>query len=506
MKKEVCVVGGFVRDDLLNLKSKDFDYVLVGYTTEEIKAMGGINVGKDFEVYLLNPFFKPHQNVNEPHEHAFARTEKSTGDKYTDFETNTDGVTLKEDLGRRDLTINAMARNENWDLIDPYNGKEDLDNKILRHVYDKNNPDKEAFSEDPLRILRVARFAARYSDFSIAPETIELMKKMVKDGMIDGLSSDRVWKELMKVFKEDKPSIFFEVLSEVGALDVLFPELENLRGKHQNPKYHFEGDAFIHTLMVIDKAAEVATLYSLSEEDRSLVIFGALYHDIGKGLVPTELHSLGKHHGHDSLTKVFDLEEEVKEQLNIDERIDNITIPALLKFISKRLGQNSKKYIKFASQSIFSHQVFHNFEQLKDKSKVKFFTSPDKLGLTHKTDRNTIKLLGMVASADNAGRIFLKKDETNSSELIIEDVHYIEVTSALNEYNAKDKVLEIFDAISGIGIKDTDIDLDKIKEVKHETIQSKIYNARIQAVKKINQTTVVKKDVVENKKSKDFVK
>jgi len=485
MKKEVCVVGGFVRDDLLNLKSKDYDYVLVGYTTEEIKAMGGVNVGKDFEVYLLNPFFKPHQHVNEPHEHAFARTEKSTGDKYTDFETNTNGVTLKEDLGRRDLTINAMARNEDWELIDPYNGKKDLDNKILRHVYDIDNPENEAFSEDPLRILRVARFASRYSDFTIAPETITLMKNMVNDGMISGLSKDRVWKELMKVFKEDTPSIFFEVLSEVGALDILFPELENLRGKHQNPKYHFEGDSFIHTLKVVDKAAEVSSLNDLSEDDRALVVFGALYHDIGKGLTPSKLHTLGKHHGHDSLTKVFDLEENVKEILGIDKRIDNITIPSLLKYIGKRLGQNSKKYIKFASQSIFSHQIFHNFEQLNDKSKVKFFTNPDKLGLTHKTDRNTIKLLGLVASADNAGRIFLKEDKQQNSNIIIDDIHYLEYESELSDYPGTDMALEVFDIVSSIGIKDTDIDLDNIKEVKHDAIQSKIYNARVNAVKRI---------------------
>jgi len=502
--KGVFLVGGAPRSFLMGETPSDYDYVLIGFTANEIVNMGGVKVGKEAEVYLLKPFFKPHENIIlTQEEHRLARTEESTGDGYNDFDFNTEGVSLLEDLSCRDLTVNAMAYNENWELIDPFNGEKDLENKILRHVYHDGMPNKEAFSEDPVRILRAARFASRYSDFTIAPETIELMKDMVKKGMISSLSPDRVWKELMKVFKEDKPSIFFKVLDDIGALDILFPELSNLKGKHQNPKYHFEGDSFIHTLMVLDKAAEVSTANNLNDEDRSLVLFGSLYHDLGKGLTPTKLHSLGKHHGHDSMTKTFELENDVKEVLKVNDKIEEVTLPALLKFIEKRLGANSKKYIKFAGQSILSHQIFHNFDTLNAKTKVSFFTKPDKLSLTHKTDRRIVELLTLVANSDNAGRIFLTVDETKSSDLVIDGIHYSENTSDISEYHQKDDILEVFDIVTNIGIKDTNIDLDDIKNIKPETIQVKIYGARLDAVKKIDadkkENILIEKKEQENK-------
>ena len=206
-------VGGSVRDDAMNIVPKDLDYLVVNQTEQDMLDAGYIKVGADFPVFL-------HPITGD--EYALARIERKDGEGYHGFYFITEGVTVKLDLGRRDFTMNAMSKQNNV-IYDPFGGLEDIKNKIIRHVYDPADPEKEAFSEDPVRILRAARFAARYSDFTIAPETIELMKKMVLNGEIDNLQPDRIWLEIEKTLKEKKPSIFFKVLDEIGALDIILP-------------------------------------------------------------------------------------------------------------------------------------------------------------------------------------------------------------------------------------------------------------------------------------------
>lgn len=273
---ETYLVGGAVRDTLLNIPVYDHDWVVVGATPDDMSQQGYSQVGKDFPVFL-------HPKTKE--EYALARTERKSGQGYHGFEVSFDPtVTLEEDLIRRDLTINAMARDADGLIIDPYGGQQDLDNKVLRHV-------SEAFAEDPLRVLRVARFAAKLSafGFALAPETTELMKTMSASGELSALTPERVWQEVVKALNTDKPSVFFEVLNQVNALSVLFPELDALKGVEQPEKHHPEGDVWVHTLMVLDASAGLS-------KDLS-VRFAALVHDLGKGLTPKALWP--KHHGHE---------------------------------------------------------------------------------------------------------------------------------------------------------------------------------------------------------------
>jgi tRNA nucleotidyltransferase (CCA-adding enzyme) len=272
------IVGGAVRDELLGLAVKDRDHVVVGATPEQMTELGYRPVGKDFPVFL-------HPETHE--EYALARTERKTGKGYKGFQVYAaPEVTLEEDLARRDLTINAIAKSEAngeaGNLIDPYNGQADIKSRTLRHV-------SPAFAEDPVRILRAARFAARFTEFHVAPETMELMKQMVKDGEVDALVAERVWQELAKGLMEAKPSRMFEVLRECGALKKILPELDRLWGVPQPPQHHPEVDTGVHVMMVIDYAA--SQNYSLS------VRFAALMHDLGKGTTPK--HVLPRHIGHE---------------------------------------------------------------------------------------------------------------------------------------------------------------------------------------------------------------
>ena len=260
-------VGGCVRDRLLGLPVTDNDWVVVGATPEEMLAAGFKPVGKDFPVFL-------HPETRE--EYALARTERKTGPGYTGFAFHASpDVTLEEDLARRDLTINAMAETEDGKIIDPYGGRQDLENRILRHV-------SPAFVEDPVRILRVARFAARFRPlgFRIADETLALMKRMVANGEVDALVPERVWQETVRALGEKMPQVFFAVLRECGALARLFPEIDHLFGVPQSPEHHPEIDTGVHTLLVLEQAAR------LSPEP--VVRFAALVHDVGKGLTPPE--------------------------------------------------------------------------------------------------------------------------------------------------------------------------------------------------------------------------
>ena len=259
------LVGGAVRDKLLGLPVKDRDYVVVGGTPDEMVAKGFKPVGADFPVFL-------HPVTRE--EYALARTERKSGHGYKGFKVYAaPDVTLEDDLRRRDLTINAMAEDEQGQLIDPFKGAEDLRNGVLRHV-------SPAFAEDPVRILRVARFAARYGrwGFHVAHLTNKLMQQMVESGEVDHLVPERVWTELERALAEDKPSRFFETLRGCGALARLFPEIDALFGVPQPEKHHPEVDTGVHIMLVLDAAAK------LSADTR--IRFAALMHDLGKGNTP----------------------------------------------------------------------------------------------------------------------------------------------------------------------------------------------------------------------------
>jgi tRNA nucleotidyltransferase (CCA-adding enzyme) len=271
---QIFIVGGAVRDELLGRPNADRDYVVVGATPEAMLAQGFRPVGKDFPVFL-------HPETHE--EYALARTERKTGRGYHGFAFHAaPDVTLEDDLARRDLTINAMAKAADGSLIDPFHGQRDLQAKVLRHV-------GPAFAEDPVRILRLARFAARFSDFTVAPETLELMRGMVADGEVDHLVAERVWQELAKGLMEDKPSRMIEVLRDCGALARLLPEVNKLFGVPQRADYHPEVDTGIHTLMVVDQSARRGFVLP--------VRFSALTHDLGKAETPADI--LPRHLGHE---------------------------------------------------------------------------------------------------------------------------------------------------------------------------------------------------------------
>ncbi|MGB9493921.1 MAG: multifunctional CCA addition/repair protein [Azonexus sp.] len=272
---KIYIVGGAVRDELLGRANADRDYVVVGASPQTMLEQGFRPVGKDFPVFL-------HPETHE--EYALARTERKTGPGYHGFSFHAaPDVTLEADLARRDLTINAMARADDGALVDPFHGQRDLEAKILRHV-------GPAFAEDPVRILRLARFAARFADFSVAPETLALMRGLVTSGEVDHLVAERVWQELAKGLMEARPSRMFEVLRQCGALERLLPEVDALFGVPQRADYHPEIDTGIHTLMVVDESARHG--YALP------VRVAALTHDLGKATTPADI--LPRHHGHEA--------------------------------------------------------------------------------------------------------------------------------------------------------------------------------------------------------------
>jgi tRNA nucleotidyltransferase (CCA-adding enzyme) len=275
---QIYKVGGAVRDRLLGLPVNDRDWVVVGATPEQMQALGYLPVGKDFPVFL-------HPETHE--EYALARTERKTAPGYKGFAFHTaQDVTLEQDLARRDLTINSIAESADTTgattLFDPYHGQQDLQNRVLRHV-------TNAFREDPVRILRVARFAARFTDFSIAPDTMALMRDMVAAGEVDALVPERVWQELSRGLMEKKPSRMFTVLRDCGALQRLLPEVARLWGVPQRADYHPEVDTGVHLCMVLDMAARLAAPLP--------VRFACLTHDLGKGTTPAD--ALPRHIGHE---------------------------------------------------------------------------------------------------------------------------------------------------------------------------------------------------------------
>ncbi|MFA6198931.1 MAG: multifunctional CCA addition/repair protein [Bacteroidales bacterium] len=328
MKKIMCYeVGGAVRDSVLGLPVNDVDYVVVNSSESELLANGFSKVGADFPVFL-------HPETRE--EYALPRIERSTGNGYNDFEVITKDVTLEMDLGRRDLTINAMARwvEDKNIIFDPFNGLQDLENGILRHT-------TIAFVEDPVRVLRIARFAARFG-FTIADETKELISEMINEGMLNSLTAERIWKEFEKVLKLDKPWIFFETLDDLGALEVLFPELWLLKGQTQPEQWHPEGDAFVHTMLVLQEAVNAT--------DDIVTRFATLVHDFGKGL--TKKEDLPKHHGHESAG-----------------------VP-LVEYFCDRL-KTPTEFKKVGVMTSREHLNIHNWNKLNPKTVVKIFERCD---------------------------------------------------------------------------------------------------------------------------------
>jgi len=286
------LVGGAVRDKLLNRAVKDKDFLVVGATVEKMLDLGFQQVGKDFPVFL-------HPETKD--EYALARTEKKQGQGYTGFSCYfSPDVTIEEDLKRRDLTVNAMAMSDSGEIIDPYHGKKDLDKRILRHV-------SNAFIEDPLRVLRVARFAARYHSygFTIAAETLALMTQLSESGELQSLTAERVWQEMQRSLTEAHPEVFFEVLHQCQALKVLWPELDKLWGIPNPALWHPEICSGIHSMMVLQQAVKLS--------EKTSVRFAALCHDLGKGLTPNQ--QWPSHKGHEK--SGLPLVEKICKQLKV---------------------------------------------------------------------------------------------------------------------------------------------------------------------------------------------
>jgi tRNA nucleotidyltransferase (CCA-adding enzyme) len=362
----IYLVGGAVRDKLLNYPVYERDWVVVGVTADEMLAQGFRPVGKDFPVFL-------HPQSNE--EYALARTERKTAPGYKGFVVHADvDVTLEQDLLRRDLTINAIAEDEEGRLYDPYGGQQDLDARLLRHV-------SGAFVEDPVRILRVARFAARYAHlgFKVADETMQLMREMTARGEVDALVAERVWAELVKALTEQTPQQFFQVLRDCDALERLFPELNALFGVPQPPKYHPEVDTGIHTLMALEQAAKLS--------DNSLVRFAALMHDIGKGLTPTNI--LPAHHGHEE------------------------TGAKLFASVAKRL-RLPDQYKRLASQVIRYHTHCHRVFELKASTLVDTLYALDAL----RKNSQSFEFFLLACMADARGRTGLENCDYPQAEVM----------------------------------------------------------------------------------------
>jgi len=356
-------VGGAVRDGLLKQPVSDVDYVVVGATIEQMLQLGYKAVGKDFPVFL-------HPQTKE--EYALARTEKkiSKGYKGFTFYTSPD-ITIEQDLYRRDLTINAIAEDNEGLLIDPFSGIKDIQNKQLRHVSD-------AFAEDPVRILRTARFAARFSPlgFKVAKKTMLLMKKMVNNGEVDALVAERVWKEFESALLEPHAEVFFQVLRDCGALKRLMPEIDKLFGVPQVEKWHPEVDTGIHTLMVLQQAVQLSEAPSrwkkLTKEEQVSVRFSALIHDVGKGLTSKHEWPSHKKHEFNGVPVVKRLTQRLKIPKNIRELALLVT-----------------EY----------HLLYHRIGELKKGTIIKFFNSLDAFRRPRRLD-----LFLLVCEADSRGR------------------------------------------------------------------------------------------------------
>lgn len=361
---DVYLVGGAVRDQLLGIPVHDKDWVVVGSSPEKMLANRYQAVGKDFPVFL-------HPESHE--EYALARTERKSGHGYTGFECHfAADVTIEDDLLRRDLTINAMAQHKDGRIVDPYGGQHDLNNKVLRHV-------SNAFVEDPLRVLRVARFAAKLASlgFTVADETLKLMSKIAQSGELEHLTPERVWQEWYKSLNTDRPDVFLEVLRQCGALEVVLPELDALFGVPQPEQWHPEIDTGIHTLMVARQGA------NLSQDP--VIRFSAQVHDLGKGVTPKEEWPSHKMHCHTGLNIIKKLCERIK-------------IP--------------NEFRETALVVCEHHTNVHRAEELRAKTKLKIL---NKLDVWRKPER--LAQLLICCEADHRGRLGLEDKPYPQSKL-----------------------------------------------------------------------------------------
>ncbi|MBQ9683273.1 MAG: multifunctional CCA addition/repair protein [Neisseriaceae bacterium] len=406
---QIYLVGGAVRDKLLGLPVKDKDWVVVGSSPDELMAQGFLPVGRDFPVFL-------HPKTHE--EYALARTERKISKGYAGFAFDTSSqVSLEDDLSRRDLTINAMAEDSSGSLIDPFGGQKDLQNKILRHV-------SPAFAEDPVRILRTARFAARYG-FQVAPETMCLMKNMVENGEVSALVPERVWQEISRGLMEKTPSKMFAVLKECGALAVILPEINALYGVPQRADYHPEIDCAVHTLMAVDYAAQ----HNFSLPER----YATLTHDLGKALTPSDI--LPKHHGH--------------EKAGIEP----------VKTLNKRLNV-PKDCAKLALLVVEYHGKFHSLNELRPATIV---------DILHKTDafRQPEKFISAVkiGFADTRGRL------TFENALYPQFDHWQEILKICQEIDIQSIIQSVTDK-SQIPEKIRQVRIAAVKEWKKKVFQA----------------------------------
>ncbi len=364
LREKVCIVGGFVRDTLLDLEPNDIDFVIENSSAEELLSLGFRPVGKDFPVFL----------DKAGQEFALCRQERKNGVGYKGFSCVTENITFEQDLSRRDLTINAMLINHKGEVIDPFNGFQDLEDKVLRHI-------SAAFAEDPLRVLRVARFTSKYPEFKIHEETIALCKSLKSE--LEFLTKERIYKELEKVFETEKPSNFFRSLDLMDCLDILFPELYAMKFLEHNPLHHAEGNVFEHTMCVLD----LARTYTKNKES----LFAALYHDIGKA------------HTYDPVKRSFHGHEE--EELCV----------TLFNTVKERYAVPNK-VIDFALKVAINHHKIHRLGEIKFKGLYRLIASK-----YFPSNEEELEQFYLIIKADATGRIIPILDNDSNKE----DISYL---------------------------------------------------------------------------------
>lgn len=440
LRNRVCIVGGFVRDLLLEKEPNDIDFVVENSSEEEMLSLGFKLVGKDFPVFL----------DRHGREFALCRQERKNGVGYNGFSCVTKDITFEQDLSRRDLTINAMLINSNLEVIDPFNGYKDLEDRILRHVSD-------SFAEDPLRVLRVARFTSKYPDFRIHEDTLNLCKSLKSE--LEFLTKERIFKELEKVFETEKPSNFFRSLDSMDCLDILFPELYEMKFLEQNPLHHAEGNVFEHTMCVLDLAR------TLTNKKESL--FAALFHDIGKTQTYDPIKK--SFHGHEEEELSITLFNKIKERYSVP-----------------------NKYINFALKVTINHHKIHRLKEIKFKGLYRLLESK-----YYPSNEEELEQFYLIIKADATGRLIpllendsqkenvccLKKDlvtalfrnskTMNRPGIFYKGILYSRPTFK-NEYDFLKKLLEI---------KNTKLNLD-FSGLSVYRIKDKILNEKYRLIKK----------------------
>ncbi|MEW6990875.1 multifunctional CCA addition/repair protein [Colwelliaceae bacterium 6441] len=390
------LVGGAVRDKLLGRDIYDNDWVVVGSTIEEMLSLGFSQVGKDFPVFL-------HPNTKE--EYALARTERKQGKGYTGFICNADNnVSLEEDLLRRDLTINAMAMDKSGKIIDPYHGQNDVKHRILRHV-------SQAFVEDPLRVLRVARFAARFHDFhfTVAPETLNLMINISESGELLTLSAERIWQEMSRSLAEKHPEVFFQTLRQCGALPVLWPELDALWGIPNPEKHHPEICSGIHTMMVLQQSVKLS--------DKISIRFAALCHDLGKTLTPKA--TWPKHYGHE------------KSGLPLIEKIcQTLKVPNKIKSFALKVCQfhlHCHRAFELKPQTILT--LFNDLDAWRKPEEFTDFLLACQADATGRLGFEN----QLYPQADFLQALFTKANEVKATEFVKQGIKGVQIKEAMNK-------------------------------------------------------------------------